>query len=71
MGKCPHCNSLVSTLTLGDVRAGKWNGVSYSCPSCSAVLSVAIDPIALKADTISGVAERLKIVQEQLAAIQN
>jgi hypothetical protein len=33
-----------------------WQGVTYSCPHCHCVLSAAIDPISLKADTISGVA---------------
>ena len=41
---------------------GSFNGVVYSCPniSCQIVLSVGIDPVALKADTIDGVVKALR-----------
>jgi hypothetical protein len=63
MGTCPKCEATVTTVQIGDVsvRAGpkSWRGIKYYCPSCGCVLSVAIDPIAIKAD----------IVEEILAAL--
>jgi len=41
--------------------------VLYSCPYCSATLSVGIDPVALKADVVSEtVAKTLEGIAEQL-----
>lgn len=59
LGKCGYCNArlvrgvLIETL---DAKVGltgsggSYNAVSYSCPSCHAVLGVQMDPIALNAD---------------------
>jgi hypothetical protein len=71
MSKCPHCGKFVSSVSLNDVTIGDWRGVSYSCPLCFAVLSIAIDPVALKSDTIDGVAAELKTVHEKLDAIED
>jgi transcription elongation factor Elf1 len=71
MSKCPKCSQFVSSATLSDVKIGKWNGVAYSCPFCFSVLSVAIDPVALKSDTVSEVADELKTVHQKLDAIQH
>ena len=53
-GKCPYCKDLVQRVNLATVNVvgskNSWVGVSYSCASCGVVLSVAIDPFALKAD---------------------
>ena len=56
-GKCPHCKSYISNVNLSGtiVNASggqQWNSVSYTCPLCSSILSVAIDPIALKTDIL-------------------
>ena len=37
-----------------------WNGVSYQCPHCHAVLGVQIDPIAVKTDIVNELFDRLK-----------
>jgi transcription elongation factor Elf1 len=71
MSKCPKCSQFVSSATLNDVKIGNWNGVSYSCPFCFSVLSIAIDPVALKSDTISGVHDELVSVHQKLDAIQS
>ena len=71
MSKCPKCEKLVSSVTLNDVTIGTWRGVSYSCPFCFSVLSIAIDPVALKSDTISGVSDELTAVHQKLDAIQS
>ncbi len=68
LGKCPHCKRIVDKVILEpvDVEASPgfvgptYNGVSYSCPFCRAVLSVAIDPVALKADTAVAVVQLLR-----------
>lgn len=38
----------------------KYKGVSYSCPICGSVLSVAMDPVALEADIAARVVRLLK-----------
>ena len=57
--QCPKCNSQIHKVIADhvdvNVVGGKtWHGISYACPSCSVLLSVAIDPISLKADTVEG-----------------
>lgn len=57
--QCPKCNSQIHNVIADhvdvNVVGGKtWHGISYACPSCSVLLSVAIDPISLKADTVEG-----------------
>ena len=58
MGKCPKCDKQVHRVNLHTVEgsagigSSTWKCVTYSCPSCHAVLSVQIDPIAIKTDTV-------------------
>ena len=64
-GKCPHCNVQLSYVNLQtcDVHVAghnRWVGSSYICPACQAILSVSIDPIALKTDIIEKVVEEVK-----------
>ena len=61
--KCPKCGSVVNHLEIvlmsASVRgAPKYKAVTYVCPtaSCRTILSAQIDPIALRADTVSQVA---------------
>jgi RNase P subunit RPR2 len=55
-GKCPHCKKPISKPRLEAVEIANngvnWKGVSYFCPSCNSVLSVSIDPLALKSEII-------------------
>lgn len=44
----------------GSLGMMRWNCVTYNCPLCFTVLSVGIDPVALKSDTITGVVEALR-----------
>lgn len=59
LGKCPKCEKTVSRATIGEIEASvgighrRWRAVSFNCPSCSTVLGVQIDPIAIKADIIA------------------
>jgi RNase P subunit RPR2 len=56
-GKCPHCETILTTAKADkvEIQSGRarFLGVSFACPSCSSVLSVQVDPIALQADLIS------------------
>ena len=75
MSKCPKCNTVVNQVQLAEVNiyAGinSWRGVSYSCPVCFSVLSVAIDPVALKTDTVTDVSAELRKLQAELADIRH
>ena len=55
-GKCPSCKKLINYAKIEpfELRQGlqqKWKGVSYKCPDCDTIISVGMDPLALKADT--------------------
>lgn len=63
--KCPSCGNVILMVNLQgiDVNASggkRWHGSAYSCPSCQTVLSVQIDPIALKNDIIAEMSKLLK-----------
>lgn len=64
MAKCPHCESNLLRINLTGVEASafmgtSWNTVIYSCPHCHAALSVGIDPVALKHDTVQEILKGL------------
>jgi len=57
MALCPHCESRITDVVIQDATiAGfgspQWHGITYACPNCQKVLSVAIDPVALKNDVV-------------------
>jgi len=57
-GKCPSCEKSISKVKIdgiqGDVVGGRsYNCVSYICPYCNIVISVQIDPIAIKTDIVN------------------
>jgi uncharacterized protein with PIN domain len=63
-GKCPKCDKTIAhakaeAIELRVSPKEIYKGVSYLCPACKAVLGVEIDPIALKADIVRMVVERL------------
>jgi hypothetical protein len=41
-------------------RPTGWTGVSYSCASCGHVLSVGVDPMAIKRDIVEEIADLLR-----------
>jgi phage FluMu protein Com len=64
-GKCPKCEKTLATVSVENTgivvgMQKKWRGISYFCPYCKTILSVSIDPVALKADVIEGVVEALR-----------
>jgi hypothetical protein len=63
--KCPSCSNAITSPAMKGFTAGvplgqKWNCIAFCCPTCQAVLSAQIDPVALKSDIISGVVQALK-----------
>ena len=64
--KCPKCEMLVSEVTAESVeirspRASvSFRGVSYACPFCHSILSVQLDPLALKAEIVADLKETLR-----------
>jgi hypothetical protein len=70
-GKCPKCDQIMHSITVqgvtGKIAFGKsWNAISYQCPHCHTVLSVEIDPIALKSDIVGEVTDGiLKMLPRQ------
>lgn len=67
MSICPKCGMHISKVRLNnmpvDATGKQWVGVAYCCPACSVILSVAIDPIALKADIVSEVVLKLRALR--------
>jgi hypothetical protein len=63
-GQCPKCNVPISSVTLERItikgKETNWKGVSYLCPSCNCVLSVSIDPVALKAEILQALEDLRK-----------
>lgn len=59
--KCPHCDKVLTRVTLKPLDGqipldqSKWKCVAYGCPVCQKAISIQMDPIALKADTIAEV----------------
>jgi hypothetical protein len=65
MGICPKCENRITSaraeaIDIKDGMTTKWKGVSFSCPSCHVVLSVELDPFAMKSDLVSGVVKALR-----------
>lgn len=61
-GKCPKCETSVSTVTLEAVdikyKATSYEGVYFLCPSCKSVLSVSFDPIRFAQEVAKEVKKR-------------
>ncbi len=56
MASCSGCKNPLSCVRGEHITVQtatkNWNGIAYVCPSCDAVISVEIDPIALKSDIV-------------------
>jgi hypothetical protein len=64
-GKCPKCEKLLSTVNCSgiDVKVAlgtTWKGISHICPFCNTILSVQIDPIAIKTDIVNDLFKKLR-----------
>lgn len=66
MAKCPKCSHHVGYVVTSDVivkggiGAPDWRGIGYACPQCDSILSISIDPVALKTDTVNAVVSALR-----------
>jgi hypothetical protein len=64
MALCPKCDAPIHHARLENMTINapeeQFVGVSYSCPVCHHILSVSIDPIAIKADIVDEIVERLR-----------
>jgi hypothetical protein len=61
---CPHCKSPVAAVNISDVQGltnlqNKWNCIAYSCQACNCIISVQMDPVALRTDTLTEIARLL------------
>ena len=63
MGTCPECGNLLTSVRIETVPmqspGAPWHGIKYVCPFCNCVLSVAIDPFALKNDIVNEILKAL------------
>lgn len=64
MTKCPKCDKVMLSVKINniDARATQmtWKAIAYTCPHCSSLLSVSIDPVAIKADIINSIVAELR-----------
>jgi hypothetical protein len=65
LGKCPKCDRIVPKIYCEGIDievpgGASWKGINHCCPFCHAVLSVQIDPIAIKTDIIDGLFKKLR-----------
>ena len=63
MGKCPGCATSIASVNFEpiSVRGGPltWEAVAYLCPECHTIISMGMDPVAVKTETISEILETL------------
>ncbi len=62
---CPHCNNHITAVNISDLDGkvmgqSKWRCIGYSCPLCMKGISVEIDPIALKTQTLAELVQLLR-----------
>jgi hypothetical protein len=70
-GKCPSCHGAMLHVTVADIgvfaKNAQWRGVSYQCPYCQTVLSVGVDPAALKSDLLDEILTTLQARSSMLS----
>lgn len=60
MTKCPRCEQHIAEIRMEEIT-GKanpqraWKCIAYTCPHCSTLISVQMNPLALKTDILNGV----------------
>lgn len=62
---CPKCGADLTSvniraITINSPADPPWNGVAYECPACRCLLSVGIDPVSLKADTVDQIVKEIR-----------
>lgn len=67
--KCPSCQKSISYVRFRGIESRQamgrnvLNAIAHLCPSCLSVLSVQVDPVALKTDIVRAVVRELKGTQ--------
>ena len=64
VGKCPNCQETIPNVVVESIGtqkpiAGGWNAICFRCPSCHTILSVQLDPVALRQDIVENVLKAL------------
>ena len=64
--KCPKCEKAITYMVFSSVETKQqfkpgnaYHAVAHMCPLCLSVLSVEMDPIAVKADIVNALMKRL------------
>ena len=57
---CPQCNATISHLNIQEMISSgllgpQWRTIAFLCPICQKILSIQIDPIAIKTDIINAI----------------
>ena len=69
---CPKCDRPVPKVSIVPLHATSgpgqdtWKGVAYTCPHCSVILSIQIDPIAIRTDSNNYVSKKIEESQTEL-----
>ncbi len=64
-GKCPKCGHSITRVNTDKIQISlpdthkRLRGVTYACPFCLYILSVAIDPVAMKSDIVREIVSEL------------
>ena len=60
---CPKCEAVLGSVHAEPIginaKSSSWHGVAYVCPSCDSILSVGVDPMALRNDLLDELLKRL------------
>lgn len=66
MGKCPKCETSISRFKLELTKAQRlgspnlWHCWAFCCPSCETVVSVQVDPTALRDEIVDEIKAALR-----------
>lgn len=65
MPKCPKCDQSITRVKIDAIeveggRSDVWPGSAFSCPHCSAVLSVGFDHVAVRAELVQDIVRALR-----------
>ena len=59
IGTCPYCKAPLSTVLSAGVQVSDGGepvrylkGISYSCPDCTSIISIQIDPVVLNNELV-------------------
>jgi hypothetical protein len=62
--KCPKCEKALTSAKVGDIDLAaprvKMAGLVFTCPYCSSVLGVQVNPLILRDETANQVIEALR-----------